>query len=407
MTLLFESGELRQFLAGLLADVSGRVEKLSEDELLSRSIDDMVEEFCSQAVLHPLMVGNEAVDGTVSETTVDVSNDFRWNGGKARGMRVTGTFELSGDVRLLKYRPSTFTMTRFEAAVGAGRITVESVRPGVDQKPEQIKADLQGQIEKIRKMAEYANADVQTHNQGVEATVRRLVEQRQERVRKRRDLAGALGFPLTRRQNAPQPVPLERKRIGTARQHQRLTSPYKDEPALTDAQYEDAIAVVKSTLLAMERTPSVASGKSEEELRDQILVQLNGTFTGGATGETFVQKGKTDILVKVDERHVFVGECKWWSGSKACSEAVDQLLGYMPWRNEKAALILFINRKDATAVIRKADEALRAHAAFKRVGAKTSQSGARLNYVLGHPDDPDREIQLAALFAVLPKDGHA
>ena len=298
-------------------------------------------------------------------------------------------------------------MTRFEAAVGAGRITVESVRPGVDQKPEQIKADLQGQIEKIRKMAEYANTDVKTHNQGVETTVRRLVEQRQERVRKRRDLAGALGFPLTRRQNAPQPVPLERKRIGTARQHQGPTSPYKDEPALTDAQYEDAIAVVQSTLLAMERTPSVASGKSEEELRDQILVQLNGTFTGGATGETFVQKGKTDILVKVDERHVFVGECKWWSGSKACSEAVDQLLGYMPWRNEKAALILFIDRKDATAVIGKADEALRVHAAFKRIGAKTSQSSARLDYVLGHPDDPDREIQLAALFAVLPKDGHA
>ena len=94
MTRLFESGELRQFLAGLLADVSGRVEKLSEDELLSRSVDDMVEEFCSQAVLQPLMVGNDAVDGAVSETTVDVSNDFRWNGGKARGMRVTGTFEL-------------------------------------------------------------------------------------------------------------------------------------------------------------------------------------------------------------------------------------------------------------------------------------------------------------------------
>lgn len=72
MTRLFESGELRQFLAGLLADVSGRVEKLSEDELLSRSVDDMVEEFCSQAVLQPLMVGNDAVDGTVSETTVDV-----------------------------------------------------------------------------------------------------------------------------------------------------------------------------------------------------------------------------------------------------------------------------------------------------------------------------------------------
>jgi hypothetical protein len=155
----------------------------------------------------------------------------------------------------------------------------------------------------------------------------------------------------------------------------------------------------------MERTPSVASGKSEEELRDQILVQLNGTFTGGATGETFVQRGKTDILVTVEDRHVFVGECKWWGGSKACSEAVDQLLSYLPWRNEKAALILFIDRKDTTAVIDKTDDAIRAHAAFKRVGPSSDEPAARRNFVLGHPDDMDREIQVAALFAVMPKAG--
>ncbi|UUZ58709.1 hypothetical protein [Nocardioides sp. B-3] len=145
-------------------------------------------------------------------------------------------------------------------------------------------------------------------------------------------------------------------------------------------------------------------GKIEEELRDQILVQLNGTFEGGATGETFVQKGKTDILVKDGERHVFVGECKWWSGAKACSEAIDQLLGYLPWRDEKAALILFIDRKDATAVIEKADRAVRDHPAFKRVGTSTEELAARRNFVLGHPEDTDREIRLAVLFAVLPKD---
>lgn len=153
----------------------------------------------------------------------------------------------------------------------------------------------------------------------------------------------------------------------------------------------------------MERTPSVASARSEEELRDQILVQLNGTFTGAATGETFVQKGKTDILVRVDDRHVFVGECKWWTGPKAYAAAVDQLLGYLPWRDEKAALITFIDRSDATAMIAKADDTIRAHAAFKRNGPTSDDPVARLNYILGHPGDPDREIHLAALFAVLPK----
>jgi len=177
-----------------------------------------------------------------------------------------------------------------------------------------------------------------------------------------------------------------------------------DEPALTAEQYEDVIRVVRSTLLAMERTPSVASGKDEEELRDQILVQLNGTFEGGATGETFVQNGKTDILVKDGERHIFVGECKWWSGPKACGDAIDQLLRYLPWRDEKAALILFIDRKDATAVLEKADQAVREHTAFKRVSSRSDEPAARRDFVLGHPDDSDREIRLAVLFAVLPKD---
>lgn len=216
-----------------------------------------------------------------------------------------------------------------------------------------------------------------------------------------------LGFPLTKRQDAPRSVPLQRKQLATraAQPRRRGTpEPYRDEPALTDAQYEEIIEVVRGAMRAMERTPSVASGKHEEELRDQILVPLNGSFAGAATGETFVQRGKTDILVKVDDRHVFVGECKWWTGAKACASAVDQLLGYLPWRNEKAALILFIDRKDATSVIDKADETIRAHAAFKRVGPTSKDKTARRNYVLGHPDDLDREIQLAALFAVLPKE---
>lgn len=152
----------------------------------------------------------------------------------------------------------------------------------------------------------------------------------------------------------------------------------------------------------MERTPSVVAGKDEEELRDYVLVMLNGTFQGAATGETFVKSGKTDILVRVEDRHVFVGECKWWKGSKALGAAIDQLLGYMPWRDEKAALIIFINNKDASAVFDKVDTAVRRHAAYKRVGSSSSDPTKRLNHILGHPDDLEREIQLAVLFAVLP-----
>jgi hypothetical protein len=403
MTRLFESGELGDFLQGQLKAAADRLESISEDEVLSRSVDDLTLELAAAATITPLVVGTEPIDGSVAETTVDVSRDFIWNGSRARGFEVKAVYEFTGDKRVFQYRPSQNFMVRHEATIGNGTITVGAVRPGLDTDADQMRAALAPGIDRIRQMAGFAATDVGTHNASVPGVVRRLVEQRKDRVQKRCDLAGALGFPLQRRDDALRPVPLVRTTIAVSRPHTDRRQPYQDEPAITFAQYEDAIQVVRSTLVAMERTPSVASGKDEEELRDQILVQLNGTFRGAATGETFVQNGKTDILVRVDDRHVFVGECKWWTGQKACGQAVDQLLSYLPWRDEKAALILFIDRKDASAVIEKAAESVRAHAAYKRSGITSSEPAGRQSFVLGHPDDAEREIQLALLFAVLPR----
>lgn len=402
---LWQDGDLRDFLAVLVRSVVEKIEALPEDEILSRSTDDLVAEYAPHAAVAPLEVGSEPVDGDVRETTVDVSGDFGWNGDRAKGIEVVAAYEFTGDPRLFRYKPSTFQMVHHEGIVSEGRITIQFTRAGLDMTPDQARAALEPEINRIQAMAGYAAKDATVHNERVDAQLYSIIESRKDRVQKRRDLAGGLGFPLKKRTDAPQPVPLQRKPIGMARERSRQPNePYRDEPALTSAQYEDAIGVVRSTMLAMERTPSVASGKSEEDLRDQILVQLNGTFTGNATGETFVQKGKTDILVRVEDRHVFVGECKWWTGSAACAAAVDQLLGYLPWRDEKAALILFIDRKDASAVIEKADQTIRGHPAFKRPGPASDDPSARRNFVLGHPDDPDREIHLAVLFAVLPKE---
>lgn len=407
MATLFASGELRLFLRSLVENASKRLENTPEDEILARSEDDLTNELVQTASLAPLSIGPDPVDGNVTETTVEDRFGLPYGGGNLRALRVSATYEFDGDPRLLRYRPSTWLMTNVEADLGAGKIIVSAIHPGLNVAPEDAKSSLDSEIGKIRTNASQASEDAKRHNEALPGELGRLVHQRKDRIQKRRDLAGALGFPLERRKDAPRAVPLTRKPMGVARQRTAHRVPYKDEPTLTSAQYEDALAVVKATLRAMERTPSVASGLPEENLRDQILVQLNGTFEGGATGETFVQRGKTDILVVADDRHVFVGECKWWAGQKGCSEALDQLLSYLPWRDEKAALLLFIDRKDASAVIEKAEEAVRTHPAFKRVGASSGDPTSRRNFVLGSPEDGDREIQLAVLFAVLPKDARA
>jgi hypothetical protein len=90
-----------------------------------------------------------------------------------------------------------------------------------------------------------------------------------------------------------------------------------------------------------ETTPKTYSKHDEEELRDILLAHLNGFFEGGATGEAFRRTGKTDIRIEDKERSAFVAECKVWSGAGEIAKALEQLLGYLTWRDSKAALVIF------------------------------------------------------------------
>lgn len=405
MTELYNRGHLSDYTHNRVQQVISDLERIGEEEILRRSTDDLVSELVARARLEPLVVGDEPIDGGVQERSVDMQDPFYGRPVRRLVFDIHAVYEYSGTSELLHYKPSTsLAFVRIEADVDARGHTL-TVHTRIDASGQMNAAAarqaFEEEIGRVRTNANHAVRDVTSYNASLDRQIRPAVERRKVQLQNRRDMAGALGFPLKKRSDAPTPVPVVRKQIGAARTSSPPSrAPYKDEPALTEAQYEDAISVVRSTILAMERTPSVVAGKDEEAIRDQILVQLNGTFEGNATGETFVKNGKTDLLVRVDDRHVFVGECKWWKGEKAFGEAIDQLLGYLPWRDEKAALIVFIKQKDASAVIDKADKAMRAHTAFKRAGKASTDPHLRRNYVLGHPEDPEREITVAALFAV-------
>jgi hypothetical protein len=101
----------------------------------------------------------------------------------------------------------------------------------------------------------------------------------------------------------------------------------------------------------LERTPSVAAKAKEEEIRDLLLVGLNAQFQRDAGGELFNGAGKTDILIRVEDRNIFIGECRVWSGPKTMDDALEQLFGYLVWRDTKAAILLSIRNKDVSAVM--------------------------------------------------------
>ena len=80
------------------------------------------------------------------------------------------------------------------------------------------------------------------------------------------------------------------------------------------------ITVIDHMSQTIERSPSTFVQMKEEQIRDLILVNLNGHYEGDATGETFNAKGKTDILIRADCRNVFIGNANFGRVESHCSQ---------------------------------------------------------------------------------------
>jgi hypothetical protein len=150
----------------------------------------------------------------------------------------------------------------------------------------------------------------------------------------------------------------------------------------------------------MERSPRAFATLDEEAIRTHFLLQLNGHYEGGATGETFNAHGKTDILIRVENKNIFIAECKFWEGKKAFNEAIDQLLGYMTWRDAKCALIVFNKRLNSAGVWEKMHEVMEKRSEHRRTVSHDSNGDSRYIFVKG--SEPGREIVISTQLYDMP-----
>ncbi len=151
----------------------------------------------------------------------------------------------------------------------------------------------------------------------------------------------------------------------------------------------------------MERSPKAFETMGEEDIRQHFLVQLNGQYEGQATGETFNFEGKTDILIRVDGRNVFIGECKFWKGEKEFLKTIDQLLAYLSWRDTKTAVFMFNRNVNFTDVLTAIKAAVPKHPCFVREIKVIDES--TIQYVFHQPNDKARELTLTVMAFDVPK----
>jgi hypothetical protein len=404
---LFRDGELRQIMEKQDERLKAEIEGFDKDYLLSTPINELVDYLVDKYRLEVPELDRDNVHvANHGETDIDVSQDrLRHIRDRSKPFYVKGGFvevavPFEGDPDLFQYRATTHSLSPPVARIAGGEVRLRY--EAVNQQHADVTSKLKKDLDNITKHLSWVRFDVTAFNDSLQDNARNALKHRKERVLKHEGMVASLDLPIKRRNDTSDTyaAPISRKKT-RVHKPQNTNEPFEPEPTLANDVYDDILDVIRSMVDVMERSPHAFVDMDEEDMRTQILVQLNNQFEGEATGETFNYEGKTDIHIRADGKNVFIAECKFWRGPKAFREAIDQLLGYASWRDTKTALVIFNRNKNLTSVLEKIPPVVQEHPNFRREIASDGETEFR--FVLHHKNDEKRDVTLAVLVFDVPR----
>jgi hypothetical protein len=402
------SGTMRAFAEASLMDVlkARRDQMLQEvqaepsHQLLNVNESDYVRYLAGKYRIEPLTLDFGAIQVSQTERMVPIGqHPLAFRGylpsQNPAYLRQVVIFHIpfTGDSTLFRYQPSsTLLCAPVEINVSRNEITFSLVN--WNDNVQELKNDQSNLVERIRQQSEYLTTDVQGFNSGLEAYARQMVSQRKAKLLSQLSLVESLGIPLRKSPSTPQTfaVPVAPKKLFV--KPRSSGAAYSPDPTLDQTTYQDILSIIHDGGIAMERLPSTYASKGEEDLRDYLLTILC-THYPNTTGETFNKQGKTDILVRHEGANVFVGECKFWKGISGFHDTIDQILGYLTWRDSKAAIICFVTNKELKPVLDQIGKGTPDHPYCIRLEGKKNESWFQFEFRL--KSDPTRNARLAVL----------
>lgn len=394
---LFADGDLHAALEGHRARATKRVENIPRDQFLNASVDTLVEHIASDSIVMKLEIHEDRMTVDQQEGQVVVRSMFGRYGDSPMtvpGVHATVIVPFTGEATLWKLQPNTFSSMRPQGAIRARGDNAGNLLLHFEARVEElsrIRSELDQQMGLIRQYVGWQSSQVDSSNSQLEPEVRRAVVARKSRLQEQSKLSDMLGIPLKHNPEAPRvaALPIKRKLVRPLPAAPRTG--FVPEPGIADEEYEHILSVVRHGGRTFEAAPGTFSKLEEEELRDVLLANLNGHYAGDATGETFRKSGKTDIRIEDQNRAAFVAECKVWGGEKKMHDAIDQLLGYLTWRDCKASLVMF-NKTVAgfAGLVGKLEGNLRDHPLFRTTLGSEHPGEWRHRFQAG--SDPSREV---------------
>ena len=388
---------VRDIYASWQWDIREELDKWTPEQVLAAEPEDIVGRLLAKcSIAYPVLHREQAVllppseDGGLTKLVLAVPFD-----GSAWVFSVRVDGDLDWD-----------ELPRAQVAGDKLRLTWAD-RTDANPDPAAVRREFDRRLDKIDRQLSILRPGIEESMGKLRDEATRIVSSRRERILARRKLETGLGIPVRQQADAEQfTVSVTSRKISTPR-HPTATDHLAPELFLPEDHYEQALAVLRSAGNGLERSgPKTTSALGEEEIRNLLLVALNVRFKGAAVGEVFNAHGKTDILIRVEDQNVFIAECKIFAQKNKQSvetvvgRALDQLLSYLAWPDNKAALLLFIRSGQPTSIIEDAIVEIKRHPNFVRpLGA--SEDGKRYDFVLYANGDHSKEVRLAFLPLIL------
>ena len=404
----FRDGDTFSTFRGHIERLTQEIRGLENSYVLRTSPTELEQYFLDKALIEPLTLHTDdyhiedqrsiQVDARRDPNRMFFPGDTPYH---IPGTQLTIAIPFEGDQLLWKIRASTWSLSGYPEINLRGNDVLLTHQFADDAaNPTKLKEEIDRQVASLKNAVENLRRDVEQHNASAPATIKAELERKRQQAQAASGAVSAIGIPIKRKdQPATYVAPVSRRKLPIHRPVPSKES-FKPEPELKDEEYQHILSVIRSLSLVIERNPASFATLDEESIRDHILLQLNGHYEGAATGETFNSNGKTDILIRVEDRNIFIAECKFWHGPKAFSEAIDQLLGYLTWRDCKCSLVIFNKQKNSSAVAQKMHEATIGHKGHRKTLASDATGNGR--YVFVKESDPGRDIIITTLLFDIP-----
>lgn len=402
---LFLRFDLRERLHQVKLGIKADIRFLSESEIMNADINTLKEDLLSSNEVRTPRIFEEKIEIDKEEVEVDVSRDYnRYIPDPSQpsfitGTRITYRIPFTGDGELFEHKSSLMSLNPPRGVVEDNELLL--LFDTADQNSELIEREFNNSLSRIKQHLKSIENDISVFKDSLQPLIIEEIEKRRQKLINDKKLIKNLGYPLKRRGDAPATfsVPVRRRGI-KIRKPSNDPTPSEPKPTLELKEYENILNISSSMVSVIERSPNSFKGMEEEDLRNHFLVQLNGQYEGQATGETFNAHGKTDILIRVENKNIFIAECKFWRGSESLNEAITQILNYTSWRDTKTAIFLFNRTKNLTSVLKKIPTIVKANSNFKRELEYKAETAFR--YIFNHKNDEDKDLVLTILVFEVP-----